>query len=254
MTRQARRVSSTGFYHVMFRGVNHCHLFEEEQDFEKLMDYVVAVQEEFEVEVHAYCLMSNHGHFLMREKAAGDLQLVMKKILAPYASWFNRKYERCGALIADRYKSVCVENDPYLLTLVRYIHQNPIAAGMADRCEQYRWSSYRDYLVDQNGFAKTEFVLSMFSVDPADAVNRFEGFHQNTSHVEIIQPDRRGLTHSQVLEGIMSILDDVQLFAISGMAKLERDNAISLLRKKGYSIRQIERATGVPRGIILRAH
>ena len=146
MARQARRISKTGLYHIIFRGVNQCSLFEESEDFEKLLELLAIVKSDLGYKVHAYCLMNNHVHLFIHEQSPADITLIMKRVLCTYAYWFNKKYKRSGALIANRYKSTCVENDEYLLTLTRYIHQNPLNAGLVKDLEKYRWNSYRDYI------------------------------------------------------------------------------------------------------------
>ena len=125
MGRQARQLSSTGFYHVILRGINRQHIFEEACDYTYFLQTLRDLKVDLAFELHAYCLMSNHVHLLFREKQLGDISLIMKRLLTKYAMYFNRKYQRSGALIASRYKSVPVEVDEYFIPLQRYIHQNP---------------------------------------------------------------------------------------------------------------------------------
>ena len=85
--------------------------------------------------------MSNHIHLLI-EEGREDLGIVFRRIGARYVYWYNRKYKRSGHLFQDRYKSEAVKNDKYLLTVLRYIHQNPIKAGIENDIRKYPWSSY----------------------------------------------------------------------------------------------------------------
>ncbi|WP_255451080.1 transposase [Sporomusa sp. KB1] len=164
MGRQARKMSTTGYYHVVFRGINRQHLFEEESDFLYFIESLKQLKAEMLFELHAYCLMSNHVHLLMREKQIGDISVIMKRLLTKYVMYFNRKYERSGALIASRYKSVPVEIDEYFVLLMCYIHQNPIKAGIVKKPEEYRFSSYNDYVQGGN-LTDTSFSLKMFGRD-----------------------------------------------------------------------------------------
>ena len=116
------------------------------------------VKSDLGFELHAYCLMSNHVHILFREKQLGDISLIMKRLLTKYAMYFNRKYQRSGALIASRYKSAPVEVNDYFIPLQRYIHQNPLKAGLVTKLEEYPFSSYREYLF------KGELVDTVFSL------------------------------------------------------------------------------------------
>ena len=147
MSREARQFSKTGLYHILFRGMNHCHLFEEEKDYEKFLEILKKVQDEMSYEIYAYCLMSNHVHILLRESTLKDITKIMRKILTKYAGWFNRKYKRSGSLIANRYKSEAVEDDKYIFSLVRYIHQNPIKAGMVCEIEKYNMGMHLTQVV-----------------------------------------------------------------------------------------------------------
>lgn len=131
----------------MFRGINHQHIFEDESDYNYFLKALRELKNQLSFDLHAYCLMSNHVHLIFREKQLGDISLVMKRLLTKYAMYFNRKYQRSGALIASRYKSVPIEADEYLIPLQRYIHQNPLKAGLVIRLEDYLFSSYKEFLV-----------------------------------------------------------------------------------------------------------
>ena len=178
MPRQARQLSETGCYHICFRGVNHCDLFEEQADFEKLLELLAAAKLDMGFEVISFCLMDNHVHLMLKEKELGDVAQAMRKLLGPYAYWFNRKYGRSGALLANRYRSACVESDEYVPALVRYIHQNPLVAGIVDRIKDYRWTSYGDYIKARPALADTRFVLDMLSADAKKAIEEFKCFHE----------------------------------------------------------------------------
>lgn len=253
MARKLRRVSETGIYHIVFRGVNHCHLFEEDEDFTKLLDLLASAKEDLSLEIYAYCLLDNHVHLLIREQFPGDIVKAMRKLLTPYAYWFNKKYLRSGALIANRYRSECVESDSYLLSLVRYIHQNPLIAGITKRMETYRYSSYGEYTTGRKGLTDTRLVIGMFADDHDVAIELFKSFHALAEDKDFSLPDRERKNEHQVRDEICSILGDVNPNALSGMRKAERDDLLVSLRNQGFSIRQIERVTGVSRGIIARS-
>ena len=145
MSRPPRVLSSTGLYHVIFRGINHLNIFEETEDYKKMLEIFSKLKEKENIEIYAYCLMTNHVHIFIKEKEVGDIKKVMHKLLTTYVVWFNRKYQRSGSLIGNRYKSEPIEDEKYYFALVRYIHQNPVKAGMHRRIGSYKWSSYADY-------------------------------------------------------------------------------------------------------------
>ena len=252
MTRMPRQLSSTGYYHIIFRGVNHCHLFEEDEDYEKFLKLLEAAKSDLGFEVCAYCLMSNHGHLLVSEKQPGDIMTAMRKVLGPYANWFNRKYKRSGSLIANRYKSSPVETDAYLLTLVRYIHQNPLMAGISKHIDKYRYSSYRAYTKGRPTLVCTNAVLSLFSIDSDKAIEDFIEFHKTAEQADYTLPDGVRKTEQQIRDAMVSVLGETKPTEICSLPLKERNAHLSLLRKKGFSIRQIERATGISKKIIER--
>ncbi|MDR1603462.1 MAG: transposase [Gracilibacteraceae bacterium] len=251
MGRRAREFGKTGIYHILFRGVNHCHLFEEDADFEKFLSAVKAVKAAMLFDLYAYALMSNHVHLLIREKSTGDIAVVMRKVLTQYAGWFNRKYGRSGALIANRYKSECVEDESYLLTLARYIHQNPVKAGAAGSPEAYRWSSYAGYLGGGDNLTDTDFVLSGISKDRESAIADFAVFHGKLDELEYAPAEGKKKSEAMLHREALGILG-FEPNKAAGVQKAERTAAIALLRANGFSIRQVERLTGVPRSIVGR--
>jgi REP element-mobilizing transposase RayT len=252
MSRQPRKLAETGFYHIVFRGVNHCHVFEADEDCIKFLEVFAKVKEAHSFELYAYCLLDNHVHLLLKERSLGDIALVMQKLLSPYAYWFNNKYQRSGQLIANRYRSECVETDEYLLTLVRYIHQNPLKAGITDQISSYRWSSYPEYLGKREGMVSTDFVLTMFSHDPTRAREEFEVFHRKSDNKDYSLPNSMKKSEQQVRLEITSALAGLEPNSVGSLAKSERDALLVMLRQQGFSIRQIERVTGVSRGVIYK--
>jgi putative transposase len=139
MARQARQRCENGVYHIVMRGINRQDIFYDEDDYQRFMGTLERLKTD-KFEVYGYCLMSNHIHLLIHEKSE-EIPQIMKRIGTSYAWWYNRKYQRTGHVFQGRYGSECVEDDEYLLTVIRYIHKNPVKAGMISEPEDYRWSS-----------------------------------------------------------------------------------------------------------------
>jgi REP element-mobilizing transposase RayT len=253
MTRQPRQASSTGFYHVVFRGVNHCHLFEAHEDYECFLDALADVKSRTALRLYAYCLMTNHVHLLVGVDAIADLSLAMHRLLSGYSSWFNCKCQRSGALIADRFKSECIEDEAYLLAAVRYVHQNPVAAGIVSDSGVYEWSSYGEY-VGSDGVTRcitdTTFVLRMLADSSEEQISAFVDLVASTEHPGFSLSEGGRMTEEQIRENICCVLGDVSPNALAGLDRQARDIKLADLRLAGFSIRQIERATGISRGII----
>lgn len=176
--RHQRILSETGTYHVMMRGNERKNLFLDEGDKQRFLDTLFVKKEETGFIIYAYCLMDNHIHLLVKE-GTESLATMMKRINASYAYYFNQKYNRVGHLFQDRFKSEPIEDERYLLAVIRYIHNNPIKAKIAKKPEQYKWSSYNIYLYPQKPEVKaidTEFVLSIMANDQKTAILEFQKF------------------------------------------------------------------------------
>ena len=145
MPRQARRKSESGIYHIMLRGINRQVIFEDEEDNLKFLETLKNYKAVSGYKLFAYCLMSNHIHLLLRVEKE-YLDLIIKRIAGSYVYWYNWKYKRNGHLFQDRFKSEPVEDDAYFLTVIRYIHQNPIKAGLSKTIDDYKFSSYNEYI------------------------------------------------------------------------------------------------------------
>ena len=248
MSRKARQYSQTGLYHIVYRGINRQNIFEEDSDYIKKINIISELKQEMQFEIYAYCLMTNHVHLLLKENNIGDISLIMKRLLVRYVGWFNKKYERNGALVANRYKSQPLETDEYLLSVVRYIHQNPLKANLVQVLSDYKWSSYLEYL-NKSELTNTRFILLMFNNNSED----FKKFHE-VEEKEIHEVnDRISKSEEYIRKRIIKITGHKQPHEIGLLPRDKRNKIILQLKEsEGFSIRQIERATGISRGIIAR--
>ena len=252
MPRVARIKSNSGIYHIIMRGINRQTLFEDEEDYNKFIQTIQRYKEICEYKIYAYCLMGNHLHLLLKE-GKEPLETVMRRICGSYVFWYNRKYGRVGYLFQDRYKSEPVEDNEYLLTVIRYIFHNPIKAGIVTNVHNYKWTNYIDYIEGFN-LNEIDFVFSIFNTDREKAIRRFidyinKDYDDKCLEIQekqrIIDDDARQIIKTQYkIENAI----DIQKFDI-----VKRNLYIKDL-KESYclSIRQIERLTGISRGIIQR--
>ena len=242
MSRSAREYSSSGIYHIVFRGVNQQSIFEEKADYEKLKRAIAIVKEEMKFKIYAYCFMSNHVHLVIHENQERDISLIMKRILTKYARWYNIKYGRSGALIANRYKSVPVEIDEYFLQLIRYVHQNPIVANMAEELDQYPYSSYCEYLSGAE-LTDVEFVFDMIKK------REFIEFHATYDEVRFKVTDSNKKSDEELR---ILICRNYKIDNPKGISKMTKDEKYKILGelKKDFSARQLQRVTGVCREVI----
>ena len=144
MARVARQRSETGFYHVIVRGNGRQLLFEDDADRTYFLHLLESKTGEHGIQIIAWCLMDNHVHLLL-EDVRGEISRAMHGLATAYARHFNEKAGRVGSVFQDRFASVPIETERQLIQAMRYIHENPVKAGVADP-KGYRWSSYREYL------------------------------------------------------------------------------------------------------------
>ena len=143
MARKLRRKSAAGYYHLILRGNNKQILFEATDDYRFFLSRMGKYCRESDIRISAYCLMENHVHLLVKDPQ-DSVPAMMQKLSLSYSFYYNQKYGRTGHLFQGRYLSEPVENDFYLLTVFRYILNNPRKAGICP-APDYRWSSYRGY-------------------------------------------------------------------------------------------------------------
>lgn len=171
MPRTQRKLSYTGFYHVMIRGVNKEIIFKDDKDRRNFLHLLSYYKNKVNCVIHAYCLMDNHVHILLQDDN-NNLSEFMRNVTSVYAEEFNKKYKRIGHLFQDRFKSECIEDDYYLKRLIRYIHRNPEKAGIC-KTDEYKWSSYMEY-IGKNIIIQNDFVLSMYNKNTKLAVQEFK--------------------------------------------------------------------------------
>jgi putative transposase len=122
--RYPRQYSKTGIYHIMLRGNERKDIFIDEEDKGKFIKIIFKKKADEAFKLYAYCLMDNHLHLVIKEQKETISQII-KKIATSYAYYFNHKYKRVGHLFQDRYKSETIEDEAYLLSVIRYVHNNP---------------------------------------------------------------------------------------------------------------------------------
>lgn len=177
MARLPRISAQQYFYHVFSRGNNRETVFFESSDYERFLQNLDRYRPEFGFRLYAYCLMPNHFHLLLRPGKV-ELSKVMQTLMTAYSMYVNKKHDRVGHVFQGRFKSIIVEKDIYLLELMRYIHLNPVRAGLVGRVEEYPWSSYLKYMSAGEGEPKIETteILEMFSKNSINQKQLFKEF------------------------------------------------------------------------------
>lgn len=166
MARPYRLQGENCLYHITSRGDNRKRIFISEYDYSKFLGYVKTAKDKFRFYLYAYALMPNHYH-LQLETLKPNLSSIMHHINSSYTTYYNIKRRKCGHLFQGRYKSILVDKDAYFLELTRYIHLNPVRAGIVKSPQEYKWSSYREYINKKgDGYIDKEQVNAFLNMGP----------------------------------------------------------------------------------------
>ncbi len=261
MSRLSRKPSSTGIHHVMMRGINHQEIFHDEEDYFQFINTLAKMQVRYDDEgnpcgtnysLYAYCLMSNHVHLLIREHE-DYLGMAIKRISSSYVFYFNRKYSRDGHLFKERFRSEPVNDMAYFTVLLRYIHQNPVKAGLTSDVNAYVYSSWGEY---------TGQVDPAFCVCNTTSILHRMPFHELEAFIQEPLPDDVACLDNELEKPKLRLSDDqvwqhiAELASVNtaaGFQQIEKNQQreiLSELKRRGASVRQLERLTGISRGVI----
>ncbi len=245
MTRQPRRPSETGVHHVMLRGVNRDVIFLEDEDFEHFLRALQDTKTVSGIAVLAYCLMTNHVHLVLRTERE-PIGVVMKRLGVRYASWFNRKYGRVGHVFQDRFVSKPIEDDAYLSAVLPYIWNNPVAAGMATRPEDYRWSSRR-WLSHESPLLDHDLLGKLLSVDAEELadVHAADGVE-----LDLLKPLR--YTQADAVELLHAVAGVRTPQDFRTLSRQAQRLVVRELRTRGVSYSLIARIVGTSKSTVAR--
>ena len=244
MPRLSRETSPTGVYHVMLRGINRSPIFADEDDCRKFVKILRQITHPKDADnkplppycnIHAYCLMTNHIHLLIAE-GAEPLANTMKRIGVAYVSYFNKRHDRLGPLFHDRFRSEPVAKAAYFITLLRYIHCNPVEAGIVDAPGKYQWSSWHEYdgSIKTNGICCHKLPFSRMS---------WKEVCELTLNVSNVQRPQSSISHRRLtdMEATRIITQICGNEPIKQLPQKQRHNAINAVFAAGVSMRQLSR-------------
>ena len=247
MPRTARKRSESGFYHAIQKGDGNRIIFENARDRKRYVSELAQCVDDFSVKLHAYCLMSNHVHLLLQDEKA-ELSAFMKRLGESYASYHQKKTGRSGHLFNGRFWSESVDNEPYFLSALRYIHANPEPPGICRACD-YPWSSYGAY-ADDKSFVTTELALSLLG-----GVGQFKEFQRSGgTYAKPFKSSCLSHHHSEdeLANIALALLGRDTLNNLGKMPPKERRVHVERLDEAGFTVAEIVRITGVGRQSILR--
>lgn len=173
MGRKPRIEYYGALYHIIHRGNNKSFIFEEDEEKMFLLKILGEVKEIFDFSLLAYVIMDNHYHFIIKTHNI-PISQIMHMINTRYARYYNSKRERSGSPFESRYRGIIVQNQSYLLRLVKYIHNNPVYADISKNMANYKWSSDVFYRMNIANLVNIEELLEMFSMDRQKAIIKYK--------------------------------------------------------------------------------
>lgn len=242
----------TGFYHVCARGVGKQLIFEGDEDRWEFLELMRECCREAGVTVIAWCLMGNHVHLVLADYEDA-MSAAMHRLLLTYARRFNKRTGRTGHLFQNRFDRRSLDTDRYLMAAIRYVHANPQEAGIA-LIERYPWSSFAEYLraYDNDttrGFSDPSCVLELFESAKGFldySLSMPDGSDPVIHDMDETEWERRAFADKMAKEL------GVPLRGVKAAPPAQRDTVIFGLHDAGFTVRQIERYTGIGKSTVSR--
>jgi REP element-mobilizing transposase RayT len=200
MARKPRIEFEGALYHVITRGNQRQQIFKDTEDYNKYLKILGDYKARYDFLLYAYVLMGNHVHLLMETKVV-SLSKILQGVNQSYTMYFNRRYATVGHLFQGRYKAMLCDKDSYLLSLIKYIHMNPVRAERAKSPEAYPWSSHGFYVGQARGrgIVDSELVLRIFSEDGRKARRAYRELYRLPEIAKAVE-EMCGVTLGQLRE------------------------------------------------------
>jgi putative transposase len=258
MPRGPRVKSISGIYHIMLRGANRQEIFHDDMDCMRFLEIIEKYKMVSGMKVYAWCLMNNHVHLLLKE-GIEDLSITMKRIGVSYVTYYNLKYNTTGHLFQDRFRSENVESNVILFRVIRYIHQNPVKAGIVKRTDEWRWSSCTGYYGKNphpRNLVDIDFILKKLSTDITNAKQLFQEFNERKSNDQYLEDTvgEKRLSDDEARLEIKELLGAIEIAQVKSLPRIKRNEVLRRVRyTNGLSLRQAARILGVSHNLIFKA-
>ena len=243
MPRQARIFSESGYMHVYTRGNGQQIIFEQKNDYVRYLNLLKKCSLDSSVTICAFCLMENHVHFIVYDEKH-NLSQLMRSITSAYSRYFNEKYKRKGHLFEGRFCNIPIENEDYLLTVFRYVLNNPSKAKICTAAA-YPWNSYSRYGKPESFVDTSMFVKLIGSKDD------YESFIAS-EYEDCPELEELGYGDIWAQSVIKQVLNGESGTVLQSYKRESRDSILCQLKNRGLTDHQIARLTGVPLGVIER--
>lgn len=182
MPRYARNNISSKFIHLMIQGINKEYIFKDDIEIKTYLRYLRQKIKDTNVKIISYCMMNNHAHILIYYKDIDEVSKLMSKVNTKYAIFYNNKNNRCGVVFRNRYNSQEILTYSHLITCIKYIHNNPIKAGICEKASDYKYSSYNEYKQSKGILLDWNFIEKKFDEFNIKIENILNGYEDNDTY------------------------------------------------------------------------
>ncbi len=231
MPRKSRKILEKIVCHHMVQGINREYIFETNEEKEKYLALLKKYGKQFEIKIIAYCIMNNHVHMILDTERIQNISDFMKQVNSIYAMYYNKKKERVGYVYRNRFKSIPIMTREQMHTCIKYIHMNPVKAEIVKKEEQYKYSSYNDYLY-QTGFINKEIIEFVFN--------------SSKNYIEILKTIKyKNLNTHNEKSNVEEILNDFLIHEKTNLLEIRKNNQliqkfISHLNSNQYKFSKLE--------------
>ncbi len=236
------RLTIAGYYHIINRGVARKAILQFPKDKDKFLEILCLCANEYGFVVHSYCLMDNHYHLLM-ETTRDNLSSALRYINSNYAVYYNKKYKRVGHLWQGRFQSSYIASETYLFTLLRYIEQNPLKAGIVKKLSDYEYISFRYFICDN----PLPCLLNSFVYDRFETKQEIAAFLNEVVDVDEEKQALKDIKNDKSLEEINETKKFMPLreYFLDNQSKTQRDEKILEAYRDGWSQGKIAKEIGI---------
>ncbi len=199
MPRIPRNSYQTSFFHIIVQGIKKEYIFNEKKFLDSYKNLLKTYESKLNIELLAYCIMSNHAHILIHAENTEEMAKYMKCINTIFATYYNTENKRVGYVFRNRYKSEPIYNKSYLINCIIYIHNNPVKAKMIQHPSQYEYSSYNDYIY-QKGIITSEKLMLVFETQKINTEDFIKMHSKNMRNFEDYDKETEEIINEFLIE------------------------------------------------------
>ena len=233
MNRMPRCTYNKGFFHVMVQGINKKYIFEKSVDKEEYLSLLLQYKNKFNIMLLAYCIMDNHAHILIYTDDICEMSEYMRVVNSKFARDYNKAFNRVGYVFRDRFNSQYIDTDDYLLKCLNYIHMNPVVANIVKNPQEYKYSSYNNF-VKMSGNVNNEIIKKIFNTN--DYLATFNSI--SNDDIEIMDVDRENINFEIAVKNYLN-KKNITIEKIKEKRSLLSDFCEYLILEKKYKQIQV---------------